>query len=88
MKKISYEQALMMLVLGLTGCCIGFIMLFAAEHHKRVQYEQAACVLNDIRKSALDCDDLNIVAFEELQSDAIGTWIATDCALTNVSSMT
>ena len=48
MKKITYEQALLMLVLGLIGCCVGLTIIFAAEHHKRVQYEQAACVLSDV----------------------------------------
>lgn len=65
MKKITFEQALMMLVLGLIGCCIGLILCFAAEHQKRVEYEQAACMLSDICHASLDSEYLDHPGFED-----------------------
>lgn len=79
MKKITFEQALMMLVLGLTGCCIGLILCFAAEHHVRTQYEQAANTLAEVCHYALDDDNLDCVAFEEAYSDIIGNRCLNSC---------
>ena len=72
MKKITFEQALMMIVLALVGTCIGLILCFAIEHHKRVQYEEAACALSDVCHAALDHDDLDAIAFEEIYEDVVG----------------
>ena len=71
MKKITFEQALMMLVLSLFGCCIGLIIALAAEHHNRVQYEQAACILSDVCRFSLESDCLDLPGFEDRYYDAL-----------------
>ena len=73
MKKITFEQALMMLVLGLTGCCIGLIICFAAEHQERNKYEQAACVLADIVHCTMDHErNLNEPMCDEMYEEVVG----------------
>jgi hypothetical protein len=66
------ERHLTLLCLGFIGCILGLIICFAAEHTKRVQYEQAACALSDVCHAALDCEDLDAIAFEEIYEDVTG----------------
>ena len=71
MKHTALERRLALLCLGFIGCILGLILCFAAEHTKRVQYEQAACALSDVCHVALDHEDLDAIAFEEIYGDVV-----------------
>lgn len=66
------ERRLTLLCLGFIGCILGLIICFAAEHTKRVKYEQAACALSDVCHAALDHEDLDAISFEEIYGDVVG----------------
>lgn len=68
-KSTPLERRLALLCLGFIGCILGLIICFAAEHTKRVQYEQAACILSDVCHRALDRKDLDATDFEEIYYD-------------------
>ena len=72
MKKLTYEQGLTIIMLVLIGICIGLFVCFGTEHHKRVQYEQAACVLADVVHSTIDHErDSNMPMCDEMYGEIV-----------------
>lgn len=71
MKHTALERRLALLCLSLVSVIVGLVIIIAAEHTKCVQYEQAACALSDVCHVALDHDDLDAIAFEEIYGDVV-----------------
>lgn len=68
----QYTRILGCICLSLIGVIVGLVLIIGIEHTKRVQYEQAACALSDVCHAALDHDDLDAIAFEEIYEDVTG----------------
>ena len=68
-KSTALERRLALLCLSLIGVIVGLVIIIAAEHQQKVQYEQAACILSDVCHRALDFEDLDAISFEEIYYD-------------------